>query len=97
MAQVRLLTFLPDETVAQVNIGSHPELLHIHKELSKRRDKRIELATRKRELEVTSANKRRRIDEDATWSWWKVSTLILRHDPRLTIYFSLLETNCSSK
>ncbi|KAJ7594196.1 Sds3-like-domain-containing protein [Mycena floridula] len=56
-----------------VGAGSHPELLYIHKELSKRRDKRIELATRKRELEVTSANKRRRIDEDATWSWWKLA------------------------
>jgi hypothetical protein len=52
--------------------GSHPELIHLHTELSKRRDKRLELATRKRAYEMTSVGKRRALEEDATWSWWKV-------------------------
>ncbi|KAF4603050.1 hypothetical protein EYR38_003455 [Pleurotus pulmonarius] len=51
--------------------GTHPELIHLHAELSSRRDKRIELATRKRQFEVTSVTKRRKLDEHATWSWWK--------------------------
>lgn len=55
--------------------GSHPELLHLQRELLKRRDKRIELATRKRSYEIANVTKRRRMDEDATWSWWKVSPL----------------------
>lgn len=52
--------------------GTHPELLHLHRELSNRRDKRLELATRKRSYEIAHVAKRRRTDEDATWSWWKV-------------------------
>ncbi|KAG6817026.1 hypothetical protein H0H87_000650 [Tephrocybe sp. NHM501043] len=58
---------------ALVNDGTHPELLHLQRELSTRRDKRVELATRKRELEEANVNKRRRTDDDATWSWWKVA------------------------
>ncbi|KAG5353615.1 hypothetical protein C0989_004724 [Termitomyces sp. Mn162] len=58
---------------ALVNEGTHPELLHLQSELSTRRDKRIELATRKRLLEVANVNKRRRTDEDGIWSWWKFS------------------------
>lgn len=52
--------------------GNHPEMIHLHKELSKRRDKRLELASRKRSYEISNVAKRRRVDEDATWSWWKV-------------------------
>lgn len=50
----------------------HPELLHLHEELSKRRDKRLELASRRRSYEVANFTKRRRLDEDGVWSWWKV-------------------------
>lgn len=49
-------------------------MIHLQRELLKRRDKRLELATRKRAYEVANVTKRRRTDEDATWSWWKVRT-----------------------
>lgn len=52
--------------------GTHPEFLHYQKELSSRRDKRIDLATRKRELEITAIVKKRRVNEACVWSWWKV-------------------------
>ncbi|KAI0664069.1 hypothetical protein C8Q70DRAFT_1049589 [Cubamyces menziesii] len=51
--------------------GTHPELLHLHAELSKRRDKRLELASRRRDYEVANVTKRRRLDEEGVWSWWK--------------------------
>ena len=38
----------------------------------KRRDKRLELASRKRSYEVANASKWRRADEDGVWSQWKV-------------------------
>ncbi|KAG9226917.1 hypothetical protein CCMSSC00406_0003410 [Pleurotus cornucopiae] len=60
--------------------GNHPELIHLHAELSSRRDKRIELATRKRQFEVTSVTKRRKLDEHATWSWWKFTRDALQTD-----------------
>lgn len=52
--------------------GTHPELIHLHAELSKRRDKRLELATLRRTYEMASVTKKRSMDENATWSWWKV-------------------------
>ena len=52
--------------------GIHPELIHLDEELSKRRDKRIELASRRRTYEVNDATKRKRAAENAVWSWWKV-------------------------
>ena len=55
-----------------IHLGSHPELLHLHTELSRRRDKRIELAARRRSYEIANALKRRRAEEDAVWSWWMV-------------------------
>lgn len=55
------------------HLGTHPELIHLHKELSRRRDKRLELATHKRSFEIENVAKRRRSDEEATWSWWMVS------------------------
>ncbi|OJA11415.1 hypothetical protein AZE42_05741 [Rhizopogon vesiculosus] len=58
---------------ALVSEGTHPELIHLQAELNKRRDKRITLACKKRIYEVASANKRRRTNEDAVWSWWKVA------------------------
>ncbi len=53
-------------------VGSHPELLHLHAELSNRRDKRLELATRRRDYEVENVRKRRRLDEAGAWSTWMV-------------------------
>jgi hypothetical protein len=52
-------------------------MIHLQRELLKRRDKRLELATRKREFEIANVTKRRRTDEEATWSWWKVKQLQL--------------------
>ncbi|OBZ76494.1 hypothetical protein A0H81_03169 [Grifola frondosa] len=51
--------------------GIHPELLHLHAELSKRRDKRIELASRRNDYETGNVTKRRKLDEEGVWSWWK--------------------------
>ena len=53
-------------------VAVHPEMQHLQKELTKRRDKRLELASRKRSYEVANASKRRKADEDGVWSWWKV-------------------------
>ncbi|KAJ8520513.1 hypothetical protein ONZ45_g2669 [Pleurotus djamor] len=53
--------------------STHPELIHLQTELSNRRDKRLELASRRQEYEITHVTKRRKLDEDATWSWWKVA------------------------
>ena len=58
-------------------LGMHPELLHLHTELSNRRDKRLELATRRRDYEVENVRKRRRLDEAGAWSTWKVRILPL--------------------
>ena len=44
----------------------------MHLELSKRCDKRLELAARKCAYEATNATKKRILEEGATWSWWKV-------------------------
>ena len=59
-------------------IGIHPELIHLDEELSKRRDKRLELASRRRTYEINDAMKRKRAAENAVWSWWKVSRLLER-------------------
>ena len=53
--------------------GSHPELLHLQAELSSRRDKRLELAARRRDYEAANVAKRRRLDESGAWSTWSVS------------------------
>ncbi|KAK7469013.1 hypothetical protein VKT23_003509 [Stygiomarasmius scandens] len=63
-----------------VNDGTHPELIHLQGELSRRKDKRLELAHKKRTFEVANVHKRRRLDEDATWSWWKFSRDELQTD-----------------
>ena len=55
-----------------IRLGSHPELLHLHSELSRRRDKRIELAARRRTYEIANILKRRRAEESAVWGWWMV-------------------------
>ncbi|KAH9947751.1 Sds3-like-domain-containing protein [Amylocystis lapponica] len=51
--------------------GSHPELLHLHTELSTRRNKRLDLATRRRDYEIANVTKRRKLDEDTVWSTWQ--------------------------
>ena len=58
--------------------GIHPELIHLDEELSKRRDKRVELASRRRTYEINDAMKRKRAAENAVWSWWKVPPLLKR-------------------
>jgi len=64
--------------------GTHPELLNLHAELTKRRDKRLELALRRRSYEMDNSLKRRRVGEDGVWTWWKVC-----YSPALT-RFSLI-------
>ena len=49
-------------------------MLHLQTELSNRRDKRLELARLRRDYEVANVTKRRKLDEDGVWSWWKVRT-----------------------
>jgi hypothetical protein len=49
-----------------------PRTYPSRRELSKRRDKRLELASRRRTYEVNDATKRKRAAENAVWSWWKV-------------------------
>ncbi|KAI0298330.1 Sds3-like-domain-containing protein [Multifurca ochricompacta] len=58
---------------ALVANGSHPELLYLHSELSRRRDKRMELAARRRNYEVANILKRRHAEENAVWSWWMLA------------------------
>src|SRR6266702_7365810 len=55
-----------------IHLGTHPESSHLHSELSRRRDKRIELAERRRNYEVGNILKRRRAEENSVWSWWMV-------------------------
>jgi hypothetical protein len=57
--------------------GTHPELLHIQRELAARRDRRIELATRKRSFEHADAERKRRVGEGGVWAWWKVPSFFL--------------------
>ncbi|KAJ2922893.1 hypothetical protein H1R20_g14153, partial [Candolleomyces eurysporus] len=53
--------------------GNHPEMIHLLGELTSRRDKRVELASRKRMHEMASVGKRQRAEESAIWSWWAVT------------------------
>ncbi|KAF5332298.1 hypothetical protein D9611_008066 [Ephemerocybe angulata] len=46
----------------------HPEMLHLLAESTKRRDKRLELANKKRFYEIAGIGKRRRPEDRATWS-----------------------------
>ena len=50
----------------------HPEMLQLQTELDKRRNKRLDLAARRRDFEVANVVKRRRLDEAGVWSWWQV-------------------------
>ncbi|TFY72556.1 hypothetical protein EVG20_g436 [Dentipellis fragilis] len=51
--------------------STHPELLHLHTELSKRRDKRLQLAEKRRSYEMVNTMKRRRVFEEGVWNWWR--------------------------
>ncbi|KAL0071191.1 hypothetical protein AAF712_001756 [Marasmius tenuissimus] len=63
-----------------VDEGTHPELIYLQNELSRRKDKRLELAARKRAFEFSSISRKRKLDEDATWSWWKLERDELQTD-----------------
>ncbi|KAF7312202.1 hypothetical protein MIND_00233100 [Mycena indigotica] len=65
---------------ALVQAGTHPEMLHIQRELMARRDRRIELATRKRSFECADAERKRVTAEQGVWSWWKLSRDDLQTD-----------------
>jgi hypothetical protein len=58
--------------LTEKSIGTHPELLYLQNELERRKDKRLELAARKRTYEFSHVSRKRKLEEDATWSWWKV-------------------------
>uniref|UniRef100_A0A0W0F0Y7 Uncharacterized protein n=1 Tax=Moniliophthora roreri TaxID=221103 RepID=A0A0W0F0Y7_MONRR len=63
-----------------VEDGTHPELIYLQSELSRRKDKRLELAARKRTYEFSHVSRKRKLEEDATWSWWKACRLYLAKD-----------------
>ncbi|KAJ3774341.1 hypothetical protein FB446DRAFT_787035 [Lentinula raphanica] len=63
-----------------VSSGEHPEMIYIQSELLLRKNKRLELAERKCTFEVANITKRRRLDEDATWSSWKLQKDELQTD-----------------
>ncbi|KAF5388617.1 hypothetical protein D9757_004833 [Collybiopsis confluens] len=63
-----------------VGNGTHPELLFIQTELSRRKNKRLELAKRKCDYEITNITKKRRIDEDSVWGTWKIQRDQLQTD-----------------
>ncbi len=46
---------------------NHPEMPYLQKEMTKRRDKWRELASRKRSYEAVNATKRRKADEEGVW------------------------------
>ncbi|KAF8525210.1 Sds3-like-domain-containing protein [Hysterangium stoloniferum] len=60
--------------------GTHPELLHLQLELSTRRDKRLELAARRKEYEETSIRSRRRDEQNTVWEWWRFECEELQKD-----------------
>jgi hypothetical protein len=69
---------------------THPELLHLQLELSTRRDKRLELAARRRAVEGSSVRVKRPDDQNSVWESWKVrlfdrSSVSLLHHPNPSI------------
>jgi len=44
-------------------------------ELSSRRDKRLEVATRRREFDEANITRKRRTEQSNVWEWWKVINL----------------------
>lgn len=51
--------------------GTHPELHHLQEELTKRRDKRLMLAERKREYEIGALERKRKEEEVNVWDHWE--------------------------
>lgn len=51
--------------------GTHPELHYIQEELTKRRDKRLTLAERKRRYEVHTLERKRKEEEASIWDNWE--------------------------
>ena len=62
--------------------GIHPELIHLDKELSERRDKCLKLASKRRTYEVGDATKWKRAAKNVVWSWWKVQVEMLSETNR---------------
>lgn len=57
-------------------IGIHPELHYLLDELTKRRDKRLTLAERKRAYEMEALERRRKDEESWVWDIWEVRLLL---------------------
>ena len=55
------------------SLAVHPEMQFLQNEMTKRRDKMLDLASRKRSYGVIIATKRRKADEEGVWCWWKVT------------------------
>lgn len=53
-------------------LGTHPELVYLHNELSRREAKRKDLASRQRAYDAACVSRKRKMDEDYIWGWWKV-------------------------
>ena len=53
--------------------GTHPELHYLQNELTKRRDKRLMLASKKRTYEIEAVTRKRREEEVWCWEAWDVS------------------------
>ncbi|KIM60512.1 hypothetical protein SCLCIDRAFT_944283 [Scleroderma citrinum Foug A] len=51
--------------------GTHPELHHLQDELTKRRDKRLMLAERKREYEIGALERKRKEENVNVWDHWE--------------------------
>ncbi|KAG6380211.1 Sds3-like-domain-containing protein [Boletus reticuloceps] len=53
--------------------GTHPELHHLQNELTKRRDKRLMLASKKRTYEIEALARKRREEEAWCWEGWDIT------------------------
>ncbi|KZS88605.1 hypothetical protein SISNIDRAFT_258049 [Sistotremastrum niveocremeum HHB9708] len=49
----------------------HPEMIHLQNELEKRRERRKELADKKRKYEEEAVELKRRVDGNGILAWWK--------------------------
>jgi hypothetical protein len=52
-------------------------MLHLQSELQIRHDRRLDLAAKRRKHEDDHVTMMREVEEDAVWSWWKVSVSTL--------------------
>ena len=57
---------------AMILNGTHPELLHFLTTLSQRKERRTKLASLRRDRDKEWIQKKRKADDDAIWSWWRV-------------------------